>query len=454
MKRHASLLLLVILAIARGAEPCRINVTDAENGWPVPQVELRTTHNVRFISDNAGVIAFDLTECMGRDTWFTVKGHGYDVKRDGFGMSGVRLVPEPGKTLNVRVTRTNIAKRLGRITGAGLFGEAQKLGEHTDWRDGGVFGCDSVQNAVYRGKMFWAWGDTTLAGYPLGVFDMSSATTSLTPLKEFVPPIKLPYTHFTDANGRVRGVARMAGDGPTWVNAYVTLHDKSGAERLVGTYSKIRNHLEVYELGTCVWDDATDSFKPHRVLWNKDTSTSKRPSAPDGHPSFYTDARGKRWVLFGNPLPSLRCPATFDAWADTNTWEVLKPPTTLTTTDGSKVKLHTGHIAWNAFRQKWVTVFNEAGGKPSTFGELWYAESRDPLGAWGKAVKILTHDNYTFYNPRLHPEFTPTNSPVLLFEGTFTAEFANRPEPTPRHDYNQVLYRLDLDDPRLKAARE
>jgi hypothetical protein len=67
-------------------------------------------------------------------------------------------------------------------------------------------------------------------------------------------------------------------------------------------------------------------------------------------------------------------------------------------------------------------------------------------------VKVLSHDNYTFYNPRLHLEFTPAGSPALFFEGTYTKEFADRPAPTPRYDYNQILYRLDLDDPALRPA--
>ena len=92
-------------------------------------------------------------------------------------------------------------------------------------------------------------------------------------------------------------------------------------------------------------------------------------------------------------------------------------------------------------------------GKPSAFGELWYAEAGAPAGPWGKAVKVLSHDNYTFYNPRLHPEFTPDGSPILIFEGTYTAEFANKPEPTPRYNYNQMIYRLDLDDPALAPAQ-
>jgi len=60
---------------------------------------------------------------------------------------------------------------------------------------------------------------------------------------------------------------------------------------------------------------------------------------------------------------------------------------------------------------------------------------------------------YTFYNPRLHPEFSPEGSPVLFFEGTHTVEFSDNKEPMPRYNYNQILYRLDLDNPALGVAR-
>jgi hypothetical protein len=95
----------------------------------------------------------------------------------------------------------------------------------------------------------------------------------------------------------------------------------------------------------------------------------------------------------------------------------------------------------------------ETFGKPSAFGELWYAEAASPVGPWGPAVKVLTHENYTFYNPRLHPEFTAADSPILIFEGSYTREFADKPYPTPKYDYTQILYRLDLDDPALKPAQ-
>ena len=104
------------VAAPAGIAPCRIEIIESGSGWPVPLVELRTTHQMKFFSDNAGVIAFDAPELMGRETWFDVIGTGYEVPKDGFGYRGVRMKPEPGKTLRVEVKRTIIAKRLGRIT--------------------------------------------------------------------------------------------------------------------------------------------------------------------------------------------------------------------------------------------------------------------------------------------------------------------------------------------------
>lgn len=437
---------------AEAPRPCRIEVVEKGSGWPVPLVELRTTHNLSFITDNAGVIAMDAPEIMGRPTWFTVIGHGYEAPKDGFGFRGVRLTPEPGKTLRVEVVRSILARRIGRLTGAGLYAESQKLGEHLDWKDSGIHGCDSVQNAVHRGRLFWAWGDTNMPNYPLGLFDMSSATTEVNPLASLDPPLRLKFDYFTDEKGRQRGVAKMPGSGPTWVTAYVSLPDQSGAQRLVGSYVKIKPPMDAYESGLCVWNDETSRFDLLRVLWTKSEAAPKQTPMPEGHPAFWKDAQGKEWVLFGNPLPTLRCAATFEAWQDEKTWEVLKPQETLADAAGAKVKPHSGSIAWNDYRKRWVTVFMESFGKPSVFGELWYAEADTPIGPWGTAVKVLTHENYTFYNPRVHPEFTPSGSPVLFFEGTYTKEFAKHAHPTPRYDYNQILYRLDLDDPGVKAA--
>ncbi|MCP5521637.1 MAG: hypothetical protein H7A46_08825 [Verrucomicrobiales bacterium] len=434
------------------AEPglFRINVVEQGSGWPVPMVALRTTHNVRFVSDNAGIIAFDLPELMGQECWFTVEGHGYGVAADGFGYRGVRLTPVPGREATVKVKSELPAKRLGRITGGGLFAESRRFGLEIDWKEHGLLGCDSVQLATHNGRLFWAWGDTTLARYPLGLFHMSGATTDPRPLPSFEPPVQLRYDYFRDEKGDVRVVARMPGEGPTWISGMVSLPGSDGTPRLVATYVKIQNLLSAYETGLCVWDEPEARFKPHRVIWKRSSESPKPPPVPDGHPVFWQDGAGKLQVLFGDPFPRLRCEARFEAWENPEAWEVVEPQAGVRSADDTReITPHRGSIAWSGYRQRWVTVFTELGGDPSFLGELWYAEADAPTGPWERAVKVVTHDNYTFYNPRLHPELTDEDSPVLLFEGTFTAQFADHAKAWPRYDYNQILYRLDLDDPRL-----
>jgi hypothetical protein len=110
---------------------------------------------------------------------------------------------------------------------------------------------------------------------------------------------------------------------------------------------------------------------------------------------------------------------------------------------------------WNEFRKRWVLigVQQDRSGKPSHLGEVWYAEADSVTGPWRKAVKVATHPRYSFYNPRQHPYFAADGGRVIAFEGTYTKTFSGNPTPTPRYEYNQLLYRLDLADERLKAAR-
>ena len=444
--------LFLLSGIACAAEPCRVEVVDKQNGWPVPLVELRTTHDARYVTDNAGLIALDGTDLLDREVFFHVKGHGYGVAKDGFGYQGVRVTPKPGGTLRIEVERQNVAKRLGRLTGAGLFAESEKLGAKPPLTETGVFGCDSVLMAKHGSKLFWLWGDTNIPVYPLGIFDSTAALTEQQPIKKFEPPLARPYTHFRDEKNKPRGVAKMPGDGPTWLGGMASVPDKSGKPRLVALYSKIKGHLDEYEAGLCSWDEKKKSFAKMRVIWKE--GDGKKPLLLRGHPFAWNGPAGKKWLLFGDPFPEARCEATYESWSDPKTWEKIEEPAApRSAEDGSEVKAHRGSVVWNPFRKRWITIYTQNFGKPSLFGEIWYAEADSPMGPWGKAVKVLTHDNYTFYNPTIHAELTPENASFIVFEGTYTAEFADKPQPTPRYNYNQILYRLDLDDPNLKGAQ-
>ncbi len=440
------------------AEPCRVEVVERGSGWPVPLVGLRSTHHLAFVSDNAGVVALDAPELMGREVFLHVSADGYEVPKDGFGYRGVRLRPEPGRTLRIEVDRTMIARRLGRLTGGGLFAESQRTGGDADWRESGVFGSDSVQTAVHRGRRLWLWGDTTLPEYPLGIFDSSGAFTEPRPFTSFKPPIRVAFDYVRDARGRPRGITPMPGDGPTWATALVSLPAADGTPRLVCTYMKIRGKLEAYEWGLAVWNEEAVRFDRLKVLWRKTAESPTPPPLPVGHAVPWTAPDGRAWMLFAHPFPTLRCPATFEAWQDPETWVRMSPPPTLTAAGSDEAVrphagVHAGGMGWHPWRRRWVAVFQQSGGSPSRLGELWYAEAGTPEGPWGPAVKVITHERHTFYNPCLHLDLTPADSPVLLVEGTYTKDFSGQPNATPRYEYNQVLYRLDLDDAALAPAR-
>jgi hypothetical protein len=119
---------------------------------------------------------------------------------------------------------------------------------------------------------------------------------------------------------------------------------------------------------------------------------------------------------------------------------------------GKRVQLNNGSVNWNAYRKKWIMIACEIGGKSSLLGETWFAEADAPTGPWKEAVKIVTHDRLDFYNPKHHPMFDKDGGRLIYFEGTYTKTFSGNPEVTPRYEYNQVMYRLDLSDERLKLA--
>jgi len=85
----------------------------------------------------------------------------------------------------------------------------------------------------------------------------------------------------------------------------------------------------------------------------------------------------------------------------------------------------------------------------SLCGEIWFAEADTPTGPWVYARKVVTHDDYSFYNPVHHAFFDQDGGRRIYFQGTFTRTFSGAPVPVPRYDYNQLMYRLDLADPRL-----
>ena len=121
---------------------------------------------------------------------------------------------------------------------------------------------------------------------------------------------------------------------------------------------------------------------------------------------------------------------------------------------GKPVTLHGGSVHWNEHRQRWVMIAVQKGGDVSYLGEVWYAEAKGIDGPWRKAMKVASHPKYSFYNPSHHAFFDEQNGRHIYFEGTYAETFSGNPVATQRYDYNQLMYRLDLNEARLKPAQE
>jgi hypothetical protein len=403
----------------------------------------------------------------------------------------------PGGQARLEVTRINVAERLYRLTGAGIYRDSVLVGRTPPIREplvnAQVLGSDSVLEAVYQGKIHWFWGDTNRPSYPLGNFHTPTATSKLPSDGGLDPEVGVDFTYATGPDGFARPSAELPGPGPTWLDALTVLRDPDGTERMFAAYAKIRPPMETYERGLVEFNAQEQRFEKRAAI------PLDAPTRPFGHPFLALDQE-TTYVYFADPFPLARVRADAKSLLNLATYEAftcLLPGSTvenprldrdasgvlryqwrknapaldgvgqdrlvkrgvLKTSEGlvglrdfesgRRVVAHRGSTYWNPWRRRWVMIAVEVGGATSYLGEVWFAEARSPLGPWAYARKVVTHDRYSFYNPKQHPDFAKEGGRVIFFEGTYAVTFSGNPTPTPRYDYNQILYKLDLADPRL-----
>jgi hypothetical protein len=62
----------------------------------------------------------------------------------------------------------------------------------------------------------------------------------------------------------------------------------------------------------------------------------------------------------------------------------------------------------------------------------------------------MHHRKYNLYNAVHHPFFDKDAGCVIYFEVTYESGTMKDARPTPLYDYNQIMYKLSLDDARLQ----
>src|SRR5262245_66313078 len=121
-------LFLAALLAAEPEKPFVINVVDAQTGRGVPLIELRTVNGIRLVTDSNGIVAFHEPGLMNETVFFHVSSHGYEFPKDGFSFRGKQLKVAPGGPVPIKVNRVNIAERLYRVTGAGIYRDTAVVG--------------------------------------------------------------------------------------------------------------------------------------------------------------------------------------------------------------------------------------------------------------------------------------------------------------------------------------
>ncbi len=477
----------------------RITVIDSETGRGIPLVELTTTSKVTYITDSAGVIAFNEPGLFNQQVFFSIKSHGYEYPRDGFGYAGVALHVTRGGSATVRLRRVNIAERLYRITGQGIYRDSVLLGDkppiESPTINGLVMGQDTVEVIPYRGKLYWFWGDTDWPRYPLGNFAVSGARSRLPTDGGLDPEAGVNLRYFINENGSSKKMCPIDGPGPVWIDGLMAVSDEAGEQRLIAKFARMKSLGETYERGLAMFNDKEEIFEPVRRF---DLSA---PLYPRSH-AVLVKAGAQKHFYFPSPIPDVRVraklndikePSVYEAFtclvpgsrydekkpaldrdgegklvwawkADTapvdhakqhdliqgglikpeEAWLHLRDVET-----GEAVLTHSGSVFYNTHRKRWIMIAQQQWGSPSFIGEVWFAEADTILGPWVYARKVVSHDDYSFYNVTHHPFFDSEGGRRIYFEGTYTATFSGSPVKTPRYDYNQIMYALDMDDPRL-----
>ncbi len=469
--------------------PYAVRILDAATKRPIPMVELRTLNEVSWYSDNAGYIAIDEPDFLERDIYFQIASSGYRYSKDAAGRSSITQFVQPGKETVIYLERTNLAERLYRVTGSGqsVHRDLVKTGKRGKTElQGGVLGQDSNLATTFKGKIFWVWGDTFLPHAYRGNFSVAGAWTTDPMVAGWSAEEGIPLEYIVNEKGLSKPMIQLAGPGYVWFDWMMNLPSAEFGELLVAKYARVDAYFGNYERGIAVLNEETETFEKYQQVdeWLPDYATMDHPIRVLSGSREYNYLTGE--FLFARVVPTMNSvtdPSEYEIYTclSPNTegkflpyqinrdhrghivyqWEKNAPRLNhakqgelvsrglidstellIQTTDvltGAKIDVHRGSIRWNYFRNKWILI----AGKQN----VWYGEADTPVGPWAYVRKIAEHDQF-FYNPVHHDFLDAPGGKRIYFEGTFTKFFSQEPA-IPRYNYNQLMYGLTLDDPRL-----
>ncbi len=442
-------------------DPFEIEVVDAATGRGVPLVKVQGP-SAEFWTDSAGRIAVRDPSLLGQTVDFTVPElHGYR-----YNGPALRFDVVEGGQETVQVTRVNVAERLYRVSGRGVYRDTVLLGGtppvENPVLNGKVMGHEDVMVLPTSGRSLYVYNSTNRPGHPIGLQEVAGALA--TPLADPSEGVDLEYL-VDPSTGLPRPMAPTPHEGRTTLGGAAVVDD-GGVDRTIAFYTNTDAAGVVTERGVMVLDQALATFVIDTPwLSTRPAVGINLPLSRHGYayveeymrfPATLAAAREpfRNWELLSPLLPD----GSIDRWPDGDERWDWRPmldgespgeiggDTLVDLVTSAEIEPHDGTVAWSPWRHRWQRIYTETGGT-SLFGEMWYAEADTPYGPWMFTTKVATSTAQSSYRPFLHPELSGDGRKVL-FEATFSSRLTTS-TPTPRYDFNQLMYQVDLEDARM-----
>lgn len=474
MRLGAFTICLLANTFACAASPFGIQVLDDSTGQPIPMVALETVHGLRFLTDSSGLVAFDEPGLLQRRVFFTVTSPGYTFPKDNYGFAGLSLDTIPGSVTTIKMVRTNIAERLYRVTGQGIYRDTTLLGKDAPLSrpnlNGGVLAQGDVQVALFQNKLLWVWSDTKRPTHPLANVRGTAALSEPPGINGDAPAVSILFNYLTNDRDEPQPILAGKEAGSVRFEGMVAVKDIVGAEHVLAHYARSDTDHKLIEHGIAEWNAQLHEFERLIILGEEYVW-----QFPQGQAVRVKDQTGER-VYFASPFCHVRVPARYEAMLSPGSYESLsfnddkgdvvwqkkEPPMTRELEDRwatkrwiqrsaeriqlesaathKKINPTSSSIHWNAYRKAFLLICADS------TGDVWYAESRQVDGPWRNAVLIATHGEHAFTSVVHHDLFDQKDGQVILFQGVVNDASATR------YHGNALMYRLDLADARLNGA--
>lgn len=448
-----------------------IHVVDESNGRGIPMATVRLANGATHLTDSAGWVRIDEPGLMHRKLRIEVNSPGYGLAAEDSDSNSLLVQLAASGDAVIKLVRLDIAERAYRITGAGIYRDSELLGREVPLPSGsfssGLLSASGTQRITLGKKVLWCWRDALLSHERIPSLGVVGAFSQIPDSGGLDPTQGVHFSYLPTGSDQVESLLIAEEPGIMWIEGLASVQDENGADAVVAHYVRQGSKGERAEHGIALW---TEEQRFERIVVLGEEYEWQFPSGQ----AVRQRTNEQDWCYFASPFCHVRCPArldavrnpaayqalTWDSSAKAPVWQQTLPPMTQRdesswVAEGRVQHPHTqvedhatrkpvpvldASIEWNPHHHCYIMI------AASVDGDIWMAESTQIEGPWQRAIRIVNAEPGMCTKPVQHPFMNQEGGRIIWFETALLDTNA------PRYDGNELMHRLDLDDPRLKPV--